>query len=168
MSKAELEREAGGRIFTSGDSETRSQVETTRYQGSGGAGYQGSRTSGGSESYQGSRTASTGGSETYRGSGYSGGRSSSSQEYGSSSGGGYRGGSSSGRQGSTTVTQGYRVDGGRAVDDYDAETDDSYQGSYGRGQQSSSGNEHIVNQASQTQILSRATLAIKNVLRAAH
>ncbi len=148
MSKAELEREAGGRIFTSEDSETRSQVESTRYQGAGGAGYQGSRTSGGSESYQGSRTASTGGSESYQGSrtaatgsGYGGGRSSSSQEYGSSSGG-YRGGYSSGRQGSTTVTQGYRVDGGRAVDDYDAQTDDSYQGSYGRGQQSSSGNNY--------------------------
>ena len=34
MSKAELEREAGGRIFTSENSETRNQVETTRYQGS--------------------------------------------------------------------------------------------------------------------------------------
>ena len=45
MSKAELEREAGGRIFTSQGSETRGQVETTRSQGSGG--YQGgSRSSG--------------------------------------------------------------------------------------------------------------------------
>ena len=55
MNKAELEREAGGRIFTSGDSETRSQVERTRYQGSSGVSHQGSRTAAGSaESYQGS------------------------------------------------------------------------------------------------------------------
>ena len=33
MSKEELEREAGGKIFTSENEETRNQVENTRYQG---------------------------------------------------------------------------------------------------------------------------------------
>ena len=35
MSKEELEREAGGAIFTSNNEETRNQVENTRYRGSG-------------------------------------------------------------------------------------------------------------------------------------
>ena len=33
MSKEELEREAGGKIFSSDNEETRNQVENTRYQG---------------------------------------------------------------------------------------------------------------------------------------
>ena len=35
MSKDEIEREAGGAIFTSNNEETRNQVENTRYRGSG-------------------------------------------------------------------------------------------------------------------------------------
>ena len=139
MSKAELEREAGGRIFTSGDSETRSQVERTRYQGSGGVSQQGSRTAGGSaETYQGTNygrgSATTGGS--YQGS-------SSSQESAYSSGGyrqggGYRqeqSGQAQGARGSYNqeATEGYGSSNQGAGSSYQG-AGSSYQGS-GRGQQ---------------------------------
>ena len=63
MRKDELENEAGGKVFGSSNSETRNQVENTRYQGSSyqGSGYQGSGYQGSNNNQQGS-----GGGASYR------------------------------------------------------------------------------------------------------
>merc|ERR1719341_288864 len=62
MSRAELEREAGGRIFNAGEgTETHSQVENTRYQGSSlSSGSSGSYGSSGSSGSYGSSSGSSG------------------------------------------------------------------------------------------------------------
>ena len=106
MSQAELEREAGGRIFTAGQgTETRDQVEKTKYQGSSmgssGSSY-GSSSGGSSYGASGSSYGSSGSSYGSSGSSYdSSAGSSSSGSSGSSSGSSGSSGSSSGSSGSS-------------------------------------------------------------------